>query len=51
MTLRHLITLMDSDRTRGGEDSIVRVNVGPLCCVFETKVRLYSNDTLIKKLK
>lgn len=39
---------MDSDRTGETEGLIIWVNVESLCCVFETKIRLYINDTLIK---
>lgn len=41
--------LIHSDRTGGNEDLIIWVNVEQLCCVFETTVRLYINDTLLKK--
>ena len=49
MILKHLTMLMDSDHTGGGQDLITWVNVEPLCCVFETNVRLYIHDTSIKK--
>ena len=39
---------MDSDHTGGGEELIIWVNVKPLCCEFETFIRLYINNTLIK---
>ena len=38
-----------SDCTGQGEDLIMWVNVEPLCCVCETFIRLYINDTLIKR--
>lgn len=42
---------MDSDPTGGGEDLIVRINVEPLCNVFETNIRLCISDTIISKKK
>lgn len=43
-----LIMSMDSDHTGWGEDLIICVTVEPLCSVFGTNIRLYSNDSLIK---
>lgn len=43
--------LIDNNHTRGSEDLFIWVTVEQLCCIFETIIRLYINDTLIKKLK
>lgn len=42
--------LTDSRCTRGGEDSIIWVSFEPLCCIFDTNIRLCINDTSIKNL-
>lgn len=49
MILLHLTVLLDSDRTRRGKDLIIWVTVETLCCVTETQLRLYIDDTFNKK--
>lgn len=43
--------LVDSEHNGGDEDLIMWVNLEQLCCVCETIIRLYFEDTLIKKIK
>ena len=39
----------DSNCTSGRKGLIMSATVEPLCCILETNLRLYINNTLIKK--
>lgn len=49
MILYHLPILTDNNCTSRGEDLIIWVTVELLCCILKTNIRLYINDTSIKK--
>lgn len=42
--------LMDINHTSGGEDLIICITGEILCCIFETNVKVFINDTSIKKM-